>query len=186
MRKLGKYVFVILFSILLLGFISFYGLQYSISKNLETKNIAVINSWKAFTNKLTERDSLLVLKPLLKADSLKYILNKSSSERLNKSNSLEIVFYEYQLNRFIIKEFQGTDKNILGLDSSSNTLASIYNSVVRDFNLYYSVFPNFFFAKEKNLKSEKYFEIEYGKENEDPIKKSKEFPEWAKNVDTIM
>jgi len=186
MRKFGKYILVILLSIFLLGFISFYGLKYSISKNLETKSLAVKNSWQTFNNKLSERDSLLVAKYSTASDSLKYLLNKSRNERLNKKNSLDIGFNEYQVNKFVMNQLQESDTNILDLNSGLNTLIIHYNSMVQDYNFYYSMFPNFFFAKKMKLKKEKYFEIEYGKENEDPIVKSRKFPEWAENVDTIM
>lgn len=104
---------------------------------------------------------------------------------MDKNNFQRIVFNEYELNKFIMKHFPESDSSILILSSSLNNLVTIYNSDVREFNFYYSIFPNFFFAKKMNLKREKYFDIEYGKENEDPIVKSKKFPEWAKNVDTI-
>ena len=118
----------------------------------------------------------------------------SENGKLSKSvDSLRVLAKKYKallpvldsLRSMISKNIDKVDYLQAQLDSMLNILAGNYNSVVRDFNLYYSMFPNFFFAKEKHLKREKYFEIEYGKENEDPIVKSKEIPEWAKNVDTI-
>ena len=53
-------------------------------------------------------------------------------------------------------------------------------------NEYISIFPNFIIAKRNGFKKKKYFSIRYGINNEDPIVKSKELPEWAIGVDTIL
>lgn len=160
-------------------------LQKNISKNLEFKNNAVNNTWKAFNDKLTERDIILNSQSSLNSDTLKYLLNKSKSERLNKNNSLNIVFDEYLLNKIMMQHLAESDKTFVELNSNLNILKTNYNSVVKDYNVYFSIFPNFIIAKKRKFKKAYYFNIEYGKENEDPIKKSKELPEWAKNADTI-
>ena len=184
MKKTGICILIIIISIFLLGFISIYIFKNRVSSNLESKNIAVRNSWKFFNDKLCERDSLLNSQSLMKSDSLNYLLNKSRSERTNKDNSIEIVFNEYQLNKFLMENVSETDTKILELNNSLNTLKTNYNSVVKDYNLYFSIFPNFIVAKKMHIKRAKYFEIEYGKVNENPIKKSEELPDWAKNIDT--
>ena len=186
MKKLEKYLLLLTISIFILGFICFYLLKKNISNNLETKSQNVKLSWQTFNDQLNERDSLLNTQVLNKTDSLYYYLGKSKSERKNESNSIEIVFDEYEINKYILEKFPISDENISKLNNSLNTFKTNFNSVVKDYNLYFSTFPNFFFAKKMNLHRAKYFEIEYGIENEDPIEKSKELPEWAKNVDTIL
>jgi outer membrane receptor protein involved in Fe transport len=74
----------------------------------------------------------------------------------------------------------------IGLYQELNGLMNEYNSSVKNYNVYYTIFPHFIFAKRKGFKRDKYLTIEYGKENQDPIEKSKEVPEWAKNVDTTF
>jgi len=185
MKKLETYLLYFIISIFLLGSVGIYFLQKSISSKLESKNKDVINSWKIFNDKLAERDLLLSSLSLAKSDSLICLMNKSRSVRINKNNSSDVVISEYQLNKFMMKRFPEPDKSILDLINSLNTLSINYNSVAKDYNVYFSTFPNFLIAKKNKLKRAFYFDIEYGKENEDPVKKSKELPEWAKNVDTI-
>jgi hypothetical protein len=186
MEKPGRYLLVLIILIFILGFIYFYLLKKNISNNLEAKSQNVKQSWQTFNDQLNERDSLLNTQVLNRTDSLYYYLGKSKSERKNESNSIEIVFDEYKINKYILKKNPNSDENISKLNNSLNILMTNYNSVVKDYNLFFSTFPNFLFAKKMNLHRAKYFEMEYGVENEDPIEKSKKFPEWAKNVDTIL
>lgn len=66
-----------------------------------------------------------------------------------------------------------------------NAIIDEYNDRTLDYNKYISIFPNFVFAKKNGFIKKKYFTIKYGIENEDPILKSKELPEWAKGIDTL-
>ena len=170
--------------IFLLGFACIFFLKKTIADNFKLKDTEVKNSWNSFNMKLTERDSILNFQLLIDSDTLKYLVTKSISERANKDNSIEIVYTEYLLNDFIMRHLSEIDNKILETDKNLNALAENYNVMVKDYNVYLSTFPNFIIAKKENFKKASYFNIEYGKDNEDPIKKSKELPDWAKNVDT--
>jgi hypothetical protein len=54
------------------------------------------------------------------------------------------------------------------------------------YNKYISIFPHFVIAKRYGYKKKKHFTIKYGVNNDDPIIKSKELPEWAIGVDTTL
>ncbi len=73
----------------------------------------------------------------------------------------------------------GIEKNIWYLNKSVKK----YNSVVKEFNLYYSTFPVFLIAKSVGLKRQPYFELTYGQPNIDPIAKRNEIPEWQRKIE---
>jgi hypothetical protein len=170
--------------IFFLGFACIFFFKKTVVENLKLKDKEVKNSWNSFNVKLTERDSVLNSQMLAYPDTLKYLITRSVSERADKDNSIEIVYDEYLLNNFIIRHLSEKDKKILEINKSLNALEENYNVIVKNYNVYISTFPNFIIAKKENFKKALYFNIEYGKDNEDPIKKSKELPEWAKGIDT--
>ena len=184
MKQILKYIFLLSISIFLLGFIAIYFLKKSISHNLELKKSIVENSWRIFNDKLNERDKVFSSLSLNNPDSLEYLINKSISQRVNKDNSVEIVFNEYKLNEFIMRQNLSSNNSISTINNSLNNLKTKYTSAVQDYNIYISTFPNFIIAKREGYTKSKRFDFVYGQDNADPIKKSKELPEWAKNVDT--
>jgi len=181
-----KYLLYILTSVLLLGLISLYAIQKNISNNLKVEKKVVEKAWLDFNEKLQERDMLFESQSKNNTDSLSILLLKSKSERTNKNNSMEIVFKEYQLNEYITRNLLKTNKKIGPLNWQLNVLKNKYNATVKDYNIYFTVFPNFFVAKKMGLKKANYFEIMYGSENRNPILVANELPEWANNVDTIL
>lgn len=182
--KIIKFIIRLLLSILIVGLIGFYFIRQNSLSNLEEKKKNVTDCWKKFEFKLNERDKVLLASELTNTDSLKFFISQSRIERKHKSNTLEIEFNEYKLNDFLLRQdkINVTDS----LFRELNNIRTEYNFYVQDFNLYYTMFPNIIFAKQKAYKTEKYFSIEYGKENENPIEKSKEIPEWAQKVDTTF
>jgi hypothetical protein len=154
--------------------------------NLEEKKNNVTVCWKEFDKKLNERDKILLTLGLTNSDSLKYYIEQSRIQRKTKSKTLEIEFKEYKLNDFLLRNCQDKNNVTDSLFRELNKILTEYNSYVQDFNLYYTIFPNIFFARQKGYERVKYFGIEYGKENQNPIEKSKEIPEWAQKVDTTF
>ena len=184
--KIIKFIITLLVTILIVGFIGFYFIRQNSLSNLEEKKNNVTVCWKEFDKKLNERDKLLLALGLTNTDSLKFYIEQSGIERKQKSKTLEIEFKEYKLNDFLMRNGQDKINVTDSLFRELNNIRTEYNSYVQDFNLYYTIFPNIIFARQKGYEREKYFGIEYGKENQNPIEKSKEIPEWAQKVDTTF
>ena len=181
--KIIKFIITLFLTILIVGLIGFYFIRQNTLSNLEEKKNNVTVCWEKFDTKLNERDIILLIFNLTNTDSLKFFIEQSKIERKNKSKILEFEFNEYKLNDFLLRNCQDKNNVTDSLFRELNNIRIEYNSYVQDFNLYYTMFPNIIFAKQKGYRREKYFSIEYGKENQNPIEKSKEIPEWAQNVD---
>ena len=182
MRVVRKLI-IILGSLFVLCFTGIYLFQKSISKELEKKSRNVETAWNDFNSDLVIRDSLLKYIASTNLDSLNYFVEKSIFERTKKDNTLDLAFFEYKINEYIVAHFnkqkQLVEFNIRLSDDISN-----YNNCTKEYNTYISIFPHFIIAKKYNYYKKKYFAITYGKENVDPMQKSKELPDWAKGVDT--
>lgn len=172
--KIIKYLIGFIISILIIGVVVIYFVQKGISKNLEISNKEVIDTWKIFDAKLAERDKLFSSKDFPGSDSLYYLINKSRLERKDKVNSLEIQLCEYKLNKYILSKDLRPNVETSYLYEELNKIITEYNTSVKYYNVYSSTFPNFIVAKRKGMKIAVYFNIEYGKENQDPVEKSKE------------
>lgn len=184
--KIIKFIITLFLTILIVGLIGFYFIRQNSLSTLEEKKNNVTVCWKEFDKKLNERDKVLLTCGLTNSDSLKFFIEQSRIERKNKSKTLEFEFNEYRLNDFLLRNCQDKINIKDSLFRELNNIRTEYNSYVQDFNLYYTMFPNIIFAKQKGYKREKYFSIEYGIENQNPIEKSKEIPEWAQKVDTTF
>jgi len=184
--KIIKFLIKFIVTILVIGLIVFYFVQKNTLNNLEERKNNVTSLWEKFDKKLNDRDKLILSVSTTNSDSLKYFIDKSKLGRQNKVKLLEFEFNEYKLNKFLMSKCPDLEKKTIVLYQELNEMTTVYNSLVKDFNVNYSIFPNFIFAKRRGLKRFKYLTIEYGKENQDPIEKSKEVPEWAKNVDTTF
>ena len=181
--KIIKFIFTLLVTILIVGLIGFYFIRQNSLNNLEEKKNNITVCWNEFDNKLNKRDKLLLNYGLKNIDSLKYYIEQSRIERKNKSKMLDIEFDEYKLNDFLLRNYQDNINLTDSIFRELNNVRKEYNFYIQDFNEYYTMFPNVIFAKQRAYTREKYFGIEYGKENQNPIEKSQEVPEWAKKVD---
>jgi len=184
--KIIKFFIKFIVTLLLIGGILFYLVQKDTLNNLEKRKKNVTSFWAKFDQKLNERDKLVLSFASTNSDSLKYLIDKSKFDRKKKVNLLAIEFDEYNLNKFLMNKYPNLEKDTEAIYRELNEMTNEYNSSVEDYNVYYTIFPHFIFAKRKGFKRDKYLTIEYGKENQDPIEKSKELPEWAKNVDTTF
>jgi hypothetical protein len=181
MRLLRKLTALIL-TLTVIIFVPIYFYQKSVFDNLSQKNINLTEAWRSFNSNLATRDNLLTGLTSTNFDSLKHWLQKSIRERSKKQNNLDLVFYEYKINKIVMDSFPN-QKQVADLNIKLNNDISKYNSLTQEYNEYVSIFPNFIVAKHHYQRA-KYFTINYGETNEDPINKSKELPEWAKGVDT--
>ena len=181
--RIFKNLTIIFASFFVLAFAVIYLFQKNISDSLKEKKQSVTQSWNNFNSDLLIRDSLLISFASTNLDSLKFFVQKSNLERNKKENDLDLIFYEYKINEYILAHFPN-QKQISDLNSKLNSDISKYNFLTKELNVYISTFPNFIVAKRHSYNKAKYFTIDYGKVNEDPIQKAKELPEWAKGVDT--
>lgn len=182
--RIIKFIITLLLTILIVGLIGFFFIRQNSMSNLEEKKNNVTICWKEFDKKLSERDNVLLKMGLTNIDSLKYYIEQSRLQRENQTKTLELELREYKLNDFLLRNYQDKIDITDSLFRELNIIRTEYNSYVQDFNSYYTMFPNIIFARQKGYEREMYFGIEYGKENQNPIEKSKEIPEWAQNVDT--
>lgn len=170
----------------MIGLFGLYFVQKNTLNNLEGKKNNITSLWEKFDKKLNDRDKLILSISSTNSDSLKYFIDKSKLARKKKVAQIEFEFNEYKLNKFLLNSCLDMLKETESLHQELNKMTTEYNSTVKDYNVYYSTFPNFIFAKRKGYKREKLLTIEYGNENQDPIEKSNEMPEWAINVDTAF
>jgi len=70
-------------------------------------------------------------------------------------------------------------------DQTCNAIEHSYNMMVEDYNIKVSTFPQSLFAKKNGLVPKKYFNMNYGIENEDPIEKNKKINEWILKGDSL-
>ena len=184
--RIIKFFIKFIVTILVVGLIVFYFVQKNTLNNLEERKKNVTNLWEKFDKKLNDRDKLILSVSTTNSDSLKYFIDKSKLGRQNKVKLLEFEFNEYKLNNFLMNKCPVLKKETISLYQELNKITTEYNSSVKDYNVYYSTFPTFIFAKRKGFKTDKYLTIVYGEKNQNPIEKSKELPEWTKNVDTTF
>jgi hypothetical protein len=177
-----------------------------LAQNFQNRNKVIDSSWSkvfALSNKRNVLLNSLVSKLEIKnatVDSLNlYIEEYLRHESLyRKECSLDFVKLEFDLNKLYLeltancKNDSLMEKNKISVlkklevnNKEANTAIDHYNNLALRYNKYFSVFPNFIFAKNYGYTKRKFFTIKYGVKNEDPVVKSKELPEWAKGIDTL-
>lgn len=197
----GKRIIVTLLSLIVaFGLIMFIYFMSIRSNFIKLENDVNVLWTELFTSTTHKNQSLKNFLSVENEDSEEIRnLNKIIFNNLNIRESykeyclLEYVHLEYKLNESLlnIKKTDGfvileEDLSISKVDSMLNLKIDRYNNLVKSFNEYYTVFPNILVAKYLGLSRKKYFTIKYGEKNEDPIVKSKEVPEWARDVDTTF
>lgn len=199
MKKKFSYIFLIIliFGGLVVLFISIY--KNSVINNLNEKQISTNTKWSQLYEASMERLYLMEKFSLIlsESDSLKFIEliaeNKDKRTKYKEGNSIDFVKLEFDLNEAFLYNLNKSKNEIPEIINSINEendkinkLVTEYNNDVKDFNRYFSTFPNFIFAKQNGISKMKYFTIKYGLKNEDPIIESKKLPEWAKDKDTLV
>lgn len=151
-------------------------------ERLESLSSQVTLQWKKTDKLIVEKNNQLKLESDV-SDSLKFYLQefeKKNNPKFCDSNSINI---EYQINRLALKDSL-KQKNI----SELNLNSSIYNSLVRNYNVERNTFPAFLVVRNSGLTNHyKYFENQYGVENESPEQKRIKTREWQKKIeDSIL
>ncbi|WP_276380740.1 hypothetical protein [Flavobacterium sp. H4147] len=173
--KLLKGCLLSLIIFILLCLTGVYFLRNNIINKLESQKIDVNQKWNNYVSILNERNSIL-FKQNSNNDSLKYYLEKSKSIS-SKENSKEFEYNEYKINKFIVPNSLISD-----LNNSLNSTLKAYNEAARSYNFYKIKFPIFLIVRKiKFSKNFKYFEIQYGIDNEETMNKKKKIENWIKN-----
>lgn len=164
--------------------------------NLETKLNLLNENWSKVVKLQDERQYLLY--GLIKErpqnikylDSLEEILSKYNDYKGRECDSA-IIYHQYLANKyalplldFYLKD-KGTSHNpkIRACTDTINKAIENYNFSVKDYNEYFSVFPNFIIGKSIGLKRKKYFYIQFGIENKDPKTEKKERRSWQRKIE---
>ncbi len=182
--KLLKYFFggITLILIIIYGFWFFF--QKNIHKTFIERKVKVDSLWEDFKVDLDNRDNYFMnVRKNENFDSIHHFITKSKRERKEKENTLEIIQNEYRVNKSMMHFYPNED--ICIINNSLNTKKEKYNEAVKSFNIFYFQIPNSIIARKYGLKTIKRFDLIYGEKNIDPLKKSKELPEWAKERDTL-
>lgn len=130
-------------------------------------------------------------------DSLIILLDESQEYIDSRNCNDTILIEEYKLNNYLVALMQEISENdeiptesrdsiLLKLGENVNKLnrgVEQYNANVRAFNVHYSTFPVFLFAKSFGIKRQVYFDLTYGIVNPDPIAKRNEIPAWMKKIE---
>ncbi len=178
--------------------------KIKIKNNLDTKLIVVKVEWESLSrfqnkNQLYTYQLTQLFPDLAKSnDSIGFLLEQHQNNKINYSNCNDtLIANQFNLNEsFLVLKRQISDTirhtatmadSLLNLMEENmellNKSVKQYNSKVREFNLYYSTFPVFLFAKSSGIKRQVYFEITYGVPNEDPIAKKNEIPDWQRKIE---
>ncbi|WP_410221849.1 hypothetical protein [Pedobacter sp.] len=191
MKKKVYVLLIIVTAFAIICFSVFYLFKRSILEELEEKNNDIELIWTSLYQKSAKRlfdlDSLSVVNGInCNTDSLRLTILKNKKER-NIKDVEALWLLEYNTNKQYLKiEHCYTEKATLKgkLDSLQydaielNQIVEKYNIYVKEFNLFYSTFPNFIFAKNGGFKRKKYFYLKFGMDNEALYLEKKKIEKW--------
>ncbi|MDR6405880.1 MULTISPECIES: hypothetical protein [Chryseobacterium] len=170
----GCLLSAILFIFIILG-ITFL-LINRIDKSFVADKQKVDLSWEDYVKQLHYRNSIL-----LKYDNVKNIYNQiNKTENYLKQKhqpKKDLLNNEYVLNDSLRKYSNITTQINLKLNKS----LSIYNDNVTEFNTKYSSFPYNYLRIKKSVELYDHFEIQYGLDNSEILKKNQKIDDWIKN-----
>lgn len=196
MKKLKYLIFSVIITLLVVVLVMMLK-EYTIIA-LQSKEVRVNRISNELYQTGTRRFSLI--KEIIREENC--INNYSDSliglikgrSQFKKSDFIEYINEEYKINRLSILYFdlcfnndELNEKQII-LNQNTiviNNLIDSYNNSVMEYNKYFSTFPNFIFLKNNGFDKKEFFDIKYGVNNENPIKKKTQMPKWAVDVDTL-
>ena len=167
---------------------------------LETLN----NNWIELLKLQDKKNNLLEILIDTSLHNIQYIdsLNVDLIEYTKKKDYIkecnpEFVYNQYLSNKYMLPLIKFYSENIQSVGTEKkkalkaiqdnikriNKAIEKYNSNTRNYNLYYSSFPNFIIAKSYGFERKDYFEIQFGVENVDPKILKKERREWQRKIE---
>lgn len=189
-------------ALLFLG--SFFAYKSITKNNLENKLENLNGNWTELIKLQEEKNNILKvlinnIPPNIQySDSLYIHLTRKTYNKKNIDEcSPELVYQEYLSNKYmlpLIKFYTENEKTLNDQEKESfkkiqfnlentNKVIEKYNLSVKDYNSFYSSFPNFLIAKSYNFKRKNYFEIQFGVENLDPKIVKKERRDWQRKIE---
>lgn len=194
MKKAFKYLLVLILIVVIVISSIFFLYKDTVISNLTEKEDVVRKDWTELFDKTGKRIQLLKDKNFYGDVNFTELnkaieLNAKNRTTYENENSLLFLKLEFDVNKAFV-DLQNENKfiesknldNLISNGYEINMIVNRYNQNVKDYNKYLSTFPNFIFAKGHNFKRKIFFNLKYGKVDEDPIIKSREIPEWAKDT----
>lgn len=190
--KKSIYILLLILAIFIAICLSvFYLLKRNTLKQLKEKDANIGLMWEAIFHKMTTRlnhlDELSLVKGTgCSSDSLRIAILENKKER-NVGEVKALWLLEYRTNQQYVKvgpcyakkpKLKGKLQVLINSAEELNQLLDSYDAYVREFNLYYSTFPNFLFAKEGGFKRRKFFDLKYGQDNEAIFIEKKKIEKW--------
>lgn len=164
----GCFVIVVLCILLLIS--TAFIINNIFSKSFQIDKTRVDDSWNRYVNVLNNRNKILLENRDLK--NIVPLINET--EKKLKENLKEgLIENEFKLNDSIRKY-----KLAYSFNKKLNDCLIRYNSNVREFNTKYSSFPYNYVRIKKSVSLYDYFDIIYGIDNNEKIKKNKKINEW--------
>ncbi len=188
------YILLTLLAVLtIICFGAFYLIRRNTIKQLQEKDNKIGVVWETIFQRSSER--LKIIDDLSRdkgagcsTDSLRIAITKNLKERkVQEVDSLWTL--DYNANKEYLKvapcyaDKVGVKEKLELLQSNADQLnedIETYKGLVVEFNLLYSTFPNFWFAKEAGLKRRKYFDLKFGMDNEDLYREKRRKEHWIK------
>jgi len=180
--KIIKGCLTALFVFSLICILLFWSYKSNILEKSESLSSQVDKQWEKTAKLVAAKNSQLKTESNI-SDSLKFYLQEFDKKSNIQYCDSNFINFEYAINRLALIE-NLKQENILELNVNSNK----YNSLVRSYNTQRNIFPTSIILKNSGLKDHyKYFEIEYGVQNESPQQKRRKTREWQKKIeDSIL
>lgn len=173
MNKTFKGCLVSIITVILVCTLSIIIIGNYIEKSFQNEKSKVDKSWEKYSQLLRNRNNILVNDTIAK--NLRPIISKTYYY-LKNNNKRDLLSNEYVLNDSLRKY-----KFISSLNGELNKSVIYYNVMVKEFNSKYSSFPYNYIRLKKSVKLYDYFEIEYGNDNTQTIKKNNKIDDWINN-----
>jgi len=104
------------------------------------------------------------------------LITKTERNLKNNSSKKELIINEYILNDSL-RKYKYADS----FNKKLNNSLMNYNMNVKDFNSKYSSFPYNYLRIKKSIPLYDYFEIEYGSDNGEIIRRNQKIDDWIEN-----
>jgi hypothetical protein len=180
--KIIKGCLSILSALFLICVLLFWIYKNNTIERFESLSSQVSMQWEKTAKLVTVKNNQLKSESNI-SDSLKFYLQDFEKKNNLKYCDSNFINTEFAINRLALKD----SLNQINIDEL-NQNTTVYNSLVRNYNTQRSIFPTVLILRKSGLKDHyKYFEIEYGIENESPKQKSRKTREWQRKIeDSIL
>lgn len=159
----------LVFCLLIFGGIFFY--FQKLNSNCIQDNKKVEESFGKLKDKLEERN--LFFEKINISDSTKILAIQSDSILKTTNNADELIWTEFKLNEKTYK-----NDSLKSINDELNLLKDKYNTELKEFNSNWAIFPYNLIKIRQNFSKYTFLNIDYGKTNQENMKKKKEVENW--------